>query len=222
MRTAILFDWDDTLADTFLARERAVQATFDAVGITDITGHDFLLTTIGFQLQVELQRFKERRGITEDLPTIQRRFYWRDYAGLVTAYPGVTEMLRELKGRGHKLGVVTHKIRERMLDGMRTGLVCEVESLGWGGLFDVLIGMEDAPRLKPYPDGILSALARLRLTPEEAVYVGDTASDLQAALAAKCGFILATWGAHKPVAIAPGERPITIAAAPKDVLATPA
>ncbi len=218
MLSTILFDWDDTLADTFPARERAVQATFDAVGVTDISGRDFLLTTIGSQLQVELQRFCEKRGIKDDLPTLQRRFYWRDYAGLVTAYPGVSEMLRELRRRGYKLGVVTHKIRERMLEGMHTGLVREVDDLGWRGLFDVLIGMEDMPRLKPDPGGILNALARLRLVPSQALYIGDSASDMQAAFAAPCDFILAAWGAYKPVETPPGGKPLLIAQTPQDVV----
>jgi phosphoglycolate phosphatase-like HAD superfamily hydrolase len=127
-------------------------------------------------------------------------------------------MLRELKHRAYKLGVVTHKIRERMLDGMHTGLVREVDDLGWRGLFDVLIGMEDTPHLKPDPDGILNALARLRLPPEQALYIGDSASDMEAARAAGCGFILAAWGAHKPVAGSPGGKPLHTAQTPQDVL----
>lgn len=48
----------------------------------------------------------------------------------------------------------------------------------------VVIGREDVRRLKPDPEGVHAALAKLGVEPADAVLVGDTYHDVQAARAA--------------------------------------
>jgi len=50
---------------------------------------------------------------------------------------------------------------------------------------DVLVSASDIAKHKPDPEGIDLALSRLKVRPEEAIMVGDMATDIQAAQAAK-------------------------------------
>ena len=52
---------------------------------------------------------------------------------------------------------------------------------------------------KPQPEMLLEAMRSFRVRPEETLFVGDRASDEQAAAAASCRFLEATeWRAHTP------------------------
>jgi pyrophosphatase PpaX len=60
--------------------------------------------------------------------------------------------------------------------------------------FDVTVGAEDTTRHKPNPDPLLLALERLGASADDAVYVGDSPFDIQAAKAAQVGSVAVTWG----------------------------
>ena len=66
--------------------------------------------------------------------------------------------------------------------------------LGLDGYFDAVICMEDAPRHKPAPDPLLECLRRMGGTADEAVYIGDSACDMECAAAAGVKSCLALWG----------------------------
>lgn len=75
------------------------------------------------------------------------------------------------------------------------------------------VGANDVPRAKPHPDMLLHCLEHFRLPPTAAVYVGDSETDHQAALAAGIRFI--AFGA-----VAPGEHRIHALRELLDVLKT--
>jgi HAD superfamily hydrolase (TIGR01509 family) len=55
--------------------------------------------------------------------------------------------------------------------------------------FDVVVGFEDYTHPKPHPEPLLIAAKRLGVKAAEAVYIGDSATDKQAAEAAGMPFI---------------------------------
>src|SRR5204863_394048 len=57
-------------------------------------------------------------------------------------------------------------------------------AMGLAERFDVVLGPEDVPRLKPAPDMLRVALERLGLPPADALYVGDMTVDVNTARAA--------------------------------------
>src|SRR5207245_1033902 len=59
-------------------------------------------------------------------------------------------------------------------------------------VFDVLIGGEDLHNLKPDPEGLLIAVERLSV--KEAIYVGDTVIDAEAARRANLPFVAVLTG----------------------------
>ena len=55
--------------------------------------------------------------------------------------------------------------------------------------FDLVVTSFDIPRPKPYPDSLLKILSYFNIVPHQALYVGDSPVDAEAALAAKIPFV---------------------------------
>ncbi|MEY4226112.1 MAG: hypothetical protein RL190_869, partial [Actinomycetota bacterium] len=84
-------------------------------------------------------------------------------------------------------------------------------------VWDVVITTEDTPVHKPHPAPLLAALERLDGTPADAVYVGDSPFDLQAARAAGIAGIGVTWGAFGRAALE-AEGPLVVVDTPAELL----
>lgn len=193
---ALLFDWDNTLADNWGAIHRALNETFAAMGHPPWT----LAET----------RLRVRESLRDSFP---RMFgdRWREaktvfYAAIETthletliALPGADAALRELAAGGAVLGVVSNK--------RGTLLRREAERLGWRGLFHRLVGAGDAARDKPAPDPVHLALDGSGISPGPDVwFVGDAAIDMDCARRAGVSGVL--------VGPAPGEEAAIAALAP--------
>ncbi len=136
-------------------------------------------STSGDMAQAQLQYACQATGASpaQVLGAVAR---WMEQAPLdllaTHAQPGMQTLVRSLRARGIKLGVLSDYPAEAKLAAM-----------GVGGLFDaVLCAQEPAVgAFKPNPRGILVALERLGVAPGEALYVGDRAEvDAAAARAA--------------------------------------
>jgi phosphoglycolate phosphatase len=101
--------------------------------------------------------------------------------GLTVMVPGAPETLHRLKAASLPLAIVSQKLRYRVEEVLtREGLL---------DCFAVVLGGEDVPAFKPNPGGLLLALEHLRLTPGDAIYVGDTTIDAEAAANADLRFV---------------------------------
>lgn len=126
-----------------------------------------------------------------DVPYAEALAYFRKvcrhyYDETVYAYPGVKEVLIELKKRGIKTAVVTYKLREESLYTLKiTGLE---------GLFDLVIASDDVTSSKPNPEGVFKAMSDLGVDNKNAVlYIGDTRYDDETANNAGIPCMLVTW-----------------------------
>jgi pyrophosphatase PpaX len=192
--TAVLFDLDDTLLDSFDARFKTLQSVFRWANITVPTAEQFLRNLKGTLLKDELAKLEATLKIKNNLFEDYRRTYWTKRPGLIRLYPGVKSMLEELHSRGVKLGVVTQKVRLFNIDGHSAGASKELEELGIAGLFSVVVGFEDVSRYKPDPEPLNLVLSRLAIQPRETLMVGDSVADIESARTAGCWSCYATWG----------------------------
>ena len=87
-------------------------------------------------------------------------------------YPGVLELLDRLRTAGVRTAVVSNKF-----DGAVKGL-CQAY---FGDRVEVAIGESQGVARKPAPDTVFRALAELGVSPEGAVYIGDSDVDIQTA-----------------------------------------
>jgi len=171
---ALVFDFDGTLVDSYeaiTASGNHVRAAHNLPPLSEPEvrrcvgrGPAYLLehTVPGTDLEVDMARYRQHH------PSVLR-------SG-TRLLPGVAETLPVLKKAGLHLGVCSNKPRDftRQL----------LDYLGLAPWIEVVIGPEDAPRIKPAADMLLAALKQLNITAAEALYVGDMVVDIQTARAA--------------------------------------
>lgn len=110
-----------------------------------------------------------------------------------TVYPGVTEGLTRMRESGLKLACVTNKpaiFTEPLL--AKKGLYA---------FFDLIYSADSLPRKKPDPLPMLMACQKFGIRPSQAVVIGDSINDGQAARAAGCSLFIVPYGYNhgKPV-----------------------
>ena len=100
-------------------------------------------------------------------------------------YPGVIQMLDELRRRNKKIAVVSNKFYAATQQLCRHFFAQQVE---------VAIGERADIRKKPAPDTVLEALSQLHADKSSAVYVGDSEVDIETARNAGLPCISVLWG----------------------------
>ncbi len=101
-------------------------------------------------------------------------------------FPGVPEALALLRAAGLSLACVTNKPREFTVPLLeRSGLMARL---------DVAVCGDEVARRKPYPDLVEEACRRLGAAPADAILIGDSANDAQAAHAAGSRSVLVETG----------------------------
>ena len=120
------------------------------------------------------------------------KVYSQSPARLAEVYPGIRELLQELRGLGVLTAVCTNKIEPVALD--------ILERLQLRGLFDAIVGSRDDRPMKPDPRPLVEAVARAGGRIERTLLVGDTGADNGAAIAARIPVVLVDYGySHIPI-----------------------
>ncbi|ARP85951.1 HAD-IA family hydrolase [Bordetella genomosp. 9] len=188
MSALILFDFDGTLADT--APDLAGAANRQRVrrGLEPMPYE--LLRPVASQGARGLLRVA--LGMLPDHPEFEaaRAEFLEDYAASSTVetrlFPGIRELLNDIRARGHAWGIVTNKVTRLTLP--------IVEFLGLTDEAATLVCGDTAPRAKPYPDPLLHAARDAGYATGQCVYVGDDLRDVQAAHAAGMPAVAAAYG----------------------------
>ena len=113
----------------------------------------------------------------------------------IPLFPGAHELLRGLKEKGVKAGIVS----SRRLPAIQSTM----EQEGLMDCLEFIIGGEHVHKPKPDPQGLLEAMARLNVRPEEFLYCGDTVLDAGAARNAGCPFCAVLNGTTAAAEFAP-------------------
>ena len=171
--SAVCFDFDYTLGDSTDSIVAGFQYGFERLG-HPIPDRETVRGTIGYLLEDAYTMLTGDRD-----PERQARFraYFLEVAKPrqreeTFLFPGAAELLRGLRVRGVRLGIVSTK----------TGETIEyiMDRLGLGDCLDFVIGSSDVKHHKPHPEGLEMALDRLGLAPERVLYCGDTVLDMRA------------------------------------------
>ena len=186
---AVIFDWDNTLIDSWDAIHHALVVTFAAMG------HE--------PWSLAETKSRVRLSLRDAFPAIfgtrwdeARKLYLETFTAThlerIAPAAGAAELLDELAARGHYLAVVSNK----------TGPVLRREAahLGWTRFFGRLVGAGDAASDKPHAAPVHLALAGTGIGAGGAVwYVGDTAIDMECAANSGClGVLVGALDANDP------------------------
>jgi pyrophosphatase PpaX len=181
----VLFDFDGTVMDTNSVIINSWQHTFRALTGAERPVSD-IVATFGEILHDTVARF------FPDVPAekcveIYRSYHRDNFGPMISVFPGVRELLAELKERGFTLAIVTSRLPATTAEGL--------EKYELTGYFDLIVTCEDCKKFKPDPEPALIALARLGKRPEEALMVGDTRNDILCARRAGVKSVLVGWSA---------------------------
>ena len=163
--TAVLFDWDGTLLDSFPASYRASIAVLRHYGI-DVDRERFLET-----YSPNWYESYEKLGVPREEWDNADQMWRRTYRNEVSEpFPFVRQLLTSLRDAGLTLGLVTAGNRDRVAG--------ELEEFALGQFFAVVVCFEDTEEKKPHPAPLTRALEHLEVAPHATVYVGDRPEDI--------------------------------------------
>lgn len=137
-----------------------------------------------------------------------RQHYLEHSLDTTRPYPGIEQLLSELRRRGKRIAVVSNKFYAA------TQELCRHF---FGDTVEVAIGEREDIRRKPAPDTVVEALRQLGVTTDNAVYIGD--SDVDVATARNSGLpcISVLWGFRdKDFLLAHGAT--TFVSEPREIL----
>ena len=206
LRGPVLFDLDGTLIDSIDLILKSAQFAFTRCELDCPTDAEWLVG-VGRPLPVMFSHFAP--GREPDLIAAYREFQLANHDQLVTAYPGVPEMLAELAASGRRMGIVTSKASALAMRGLTL--------TGIDKYFETVIGMDLSKRHKPDPEPVRIALERLSSEPAGAWFVGDSIHDMESGNAAGVATVGALWGPFSESDLAP-SHPRYLAVTPMDVV----
>lgn len=171
---AVLFDWDNTLVNTWPTIVECYRDTFLALGREPWTELEVRDRAHGSLRDLFPRLFGEQAGEAE---RVFYRTFHRIHLERLEPLPGADALLERCKLAGCYVAVVSNKVGNN--------LRAELAHLGWGRWIARAVGAKDAKRDKPAPDPVYLALDGTGIVPSHAVWmVGDTRADLQCAHAA--------------------------------------
>ncbi len=203
MTKVIIFDFDGTLADTIdilLSITNRLSAEF---GFKSATKEELaqlrnlnswqILQYSGislFKFPLLIRRLKA--DLHSEVPHIQ-------------LFPGIKEVLLELKKRGFQLGIITSNSRENVL-----------ASLTKNGLQDTFTFIYSGSTFGKHK--VINKWLRIEnINPEKVVYVGDEVRDIDAAKKTGIKVIAVGWGFNSPQALA-AQNPDFLIERPQELI----
>ncbi len=187
MLKAILCDLDGTLLDSNHFHAEAWQRTFAEFGIT--ASFDDIVKQIGKGGDNLMPCFvpKERLDeLEEKLKSFRKDLFHREYMDRIVPFSDAARLLRRMRQAGLRVAVASSTDKEDLhafLMLLRIHDVVEEHTTA-----------DDAEQTKPAPDIFEASLKRLAVQPSEAIALGDTPWDVQAAKKAGVDTVAVTCG----------------------------
>ena len=181
MFKAVCFDFDYTLGDSTDSIVAGFQHGLTALG-WPAPDREAVRATIGYLLE---DAYTMLTGDHDPEHRAQFRPLFLEVAmerqrRETTLFPGAAELLRGLRAQGTRLAIVSTKRGDT--------IQVIMERLGLADTLDLIVGSADVTHHKPDPEGLLLAMDRLGVRPEETLFCGDTVLDAGAAQNAGCHF----------------------------------
>jgi len=178
--TAIIFDWDNTLVNTWPVIHAALNATMEAMGKPLWT--------------FDMTKQRVRKSMRDSFPEIfgddwqkageiYQQQYRANHLDTLEPLPGAEELLKAISEAGNYCVVVSNK--------KGPNLRKEVTHLGWDPYFSKVIGSDDAAKDKPYCEPVHMAFEGSPHKMDAQVwFIGDSDIDLECARNVGCSAIL--------------------------------
>jgi len=193
---AVIFDLDGTLIDSAPDLRTACNKVLAQYGCRAITIEE-TMTFVGNGAAKLMERAFRATGKGADLDPVQidhlttafLQFYEGHEADETRIYEGVVSTLQKLQKKGLRLALCTNKPSRPTLNLLK--------DLGLADFFEVVVGGDELEHKKPHPQMICHVLERMQLSACEAIMVGDSPNDIEAAKQASMSNVAVSYGYRK-------------------------
>jgi pyrophosphatase PpaX len=165
----VLFDLDGTLIDTNELIISSFLHTLEHYYPNQYNRED-VLPFLGPTLRETFEPMDATK--VDEMIATYRKYNLAHHDTFVTEFPTVLDTIKILKEKGYKVGIVTTKISDVVMKGLK---LTKLDSY-----FDVIVALDHVEKAKPDPEPIFKALEQLGSKPDEAIMVGDNYHDILA------------------------------------------
>ena len=184
-----LFDYDGTIVDSAIMIVEGAIAAFRICGLPDPDPAK-VRENIGKPLAIALDEYMPPGfNVTPNEISEAYRSWYAEQGRLglqnEPLYPGVVELLKELKSNDWLIGIATNKSRIGLTNGLAKHYL--------SGMFDITLST-DENIAKPNPAMAIKAMNELGVEKKYCVMIGDTINDIGLGVNAGIVSIGVTWG----------------------------
>lgn len=184
---AFVFDLDGTLLDTLDDLVTLTNASLESFGYPVRTKKE-IHGAIGGGLRQLMERAIPAGTAQEQVEALYERWlelYPKYGIAQTKIFSNMFEVVEELKQRDRKLAVLSNKNDRGVQDAIPRF---------FPDIFDIYRGVSEAVPRKPDPQGLLDILTDLEVKRDNAVYIGDSPTDIKTARAAGVDIFSVSWG----------------------------
>jgi phosphoglycolate phosphatase len=186
---AIIFDLDGTLVDTIGDIAASMNRALERGGFPPLAEEAYI-EKVGWGIKklafLALPEDARNDEVVEKVAADASRLYAEKPLGFSKPYPGIRELITEVRRRKLKTAVLTNKpdpVTQSVIGG-----------LFLPGSFDWVQGDRPGVPRKPDPGAAWELLLSLDVSPRETVFMGDSEVDMETARAANCHALGVSWG----------------------------
>lgn len=174
----VLFDLDGTLLDTRSLVFASYIHTFEKYFPDHILTDEELESFFGPALKTTFSKYSDDEKLVDEMIEYYRAFNVSQHDNYVKPIEGCKEVIKALSKKGYKIGIVSNKKRNVVMQGCDLARITEY--------VDVFVCEDEVSKPKPDPEGINKALEHINsdIDRKKVLYVGDHPSDILAAKAA--------------------------------------
>lgn len=184
----VIFDLDGTLLDSL---KDLANSTNEILRRHDFPGHPlekykyFVGDGMYNLLYRTLPCERRQEDFVKQCVTEMKEEYGKHWADKTRPYPGIPQLLQGLQEKGLKLAVLSNKPDE---------FAKVIVKKFFPDQFAEVAGERSGIPKKPDPQGALAIAKALQISPQELLYLGDTNTDMQTAVAAGMFPVGVLWG----------------------------
>lgn len=184
MVKAVIFDFDGTLADTIPDLLTAINRLRAKYGLSEVD-EKFVLKFVNLDTESFVRASVPEIGdnINEGI-RIYKEEYSRCYLEKTKPFPGMEELVRDLRSKGIRLAIFSNKLND---------YICGLAKKLYPDMFEIPLGV-GAIASKPAPDGVFMILDKFGVSADETVFVGDSEIDFETAKNAGVRAVGVSWG----------------------------
>jgi len=176
---AVLFDCDGVMFDTTTANTAYYNHILGYFGRPAMTGGQIAFAQMNTVFETIAHLFGNDPSLEREVMRYRQRISYAQFISHMVMEPWLERLLLQL--RPHYITAVATN-RTDTMDRILADFAID-------GHFDLVVTALDVERAKPHPDSLNAVLSHFVLSPDQAVYIGDSSLDEEAATAAGVHFV---------------------------------